>query len=157
MSHLLFWIDRALSAAIGGALTGIFFLNMFQVGGRYLFGIGAVWIPDVTRFLFIWMVFLGTALMHMRGKHLAIDFVQLRLPTRLRWAAEGLIGISMFAMAGILTVVGWRIMQIRMEIPYTGWEVPTGYAYLAVPVAAGLIGLTSLVNLSQWMQGSGRR
>jgi TRAP-type C4-dicarboxylate transport system permease small subunit len=146
------WFDRALSAAIGAALVGIFFLNMYQVGGRYLFGIGAVWIPDVTRFLFIWMVFLGTALMHLRGRHLVIDYVRERLPGGLRRAAEALICAGMCGLAGVLLVVGWRIMQIRMDIPYTGWEVPTGYAYLAVPAAAALIALTSVMNLWEWLQ-----
>ncbi len=144
-------LDRTLSAAIGAGLLVIFLLNMYQVGGRYLFGVGEVWIPDVTRFLFIWMVFLGTALMHLRRGHLAIDFVQVRLPIRLRRASEALIGGSMVAMAGILLVVGWRIMRIRMDIPYTGWEVPTGFAYAAVPVAAALIGLISLANLYEWL------
>lgn len=150
MRFLRSWLDTVLSLGIGVALLGTFLLNMYQVGGRYLFGMGEVWIPDVTRFLFIWMVFLGTALMHMRGKHLVIDFVQLRLPKPLRWAAEGLISLGMLGMAGILAAVGWRIMQIRMDIPYTGWEVPTGYAYLAVPVAALLIGWTSVLNLWEW-------
>ncbi|HSB80344.1 MAG TPA: TRAP transporter small permease [Candidatus Methylomirabilis sp.] len=145
-------LDRILTTAIGLALLAIFFLNMYQVGGRYLFGIGAVWIPDVTRFLFIWMVFLGTALMHLRRGHLVIDFVQVRLPNRLRHATEALISVSMLAMAIILLAVGWRIMQIRMDIPYTGWEIPTGYAYAAVPVAAVLIGLISLANLYEWLQ-----
>jgi TRAP-type C4-dicarboxylate transport system permease small subunit len=96
------------------------------------------------------MVFLGTALMHLRGRHLVIDFIQVRLPTRTRRATELAITVSMFAMACTLLVVGWRIMVIRMDIPYTGWEIPTGYAYLAVPVAAALIGLTSLINLWLW-------
>ena len=156
MKRLSSQLDAILSSAIGMVLLGIFLLNMYQVGGRYLFGIGAVWIPDVTRFLFIWMVFLGTALMHMRGKHLVIDFVLLRLPARLRWAVEGFIGFSMLGMAGVLTAAGWRIMRIRMDIPYTGWEVPTGYAYLSVPVAAMLIAVTNLVNLwGWWREGRG--
>lgn len=149
-------LDRTLTAAIGAALLIIFCLNLYQVGGRYLFGIGAVWIPDVTRFLFIWMVFLGTALMHLRGQHLMIDFVQVRLPARLRRAAEALIGLAMLALAIVLLLAGWRIAGIRMDIPYTGWEVPTGYAYLAVPVAAALIGVTSLANLWEWWRGTGR-
>jgi len=140
-------LDRILSTAIGVSLLGIFFLNLYQVGGRYLFGVGAVWIPDVTRFLFIWMVFLGTALMHLRRTHLSIDFVQVRLSLPLRRVIEAGIAGAMLAMAGVLLVVGWRIAAIRMDIPYTGWEVPTGYAYLAVPVAAVLIGMMSLGNL----------
>jgi TRAP-type C4-dicarboxylate transport system permease small subunit len=155
MRILLSRLDRILSAGIGTALLGIFFLNMYQVGGRYLFGIGAVWIPDVTRFLFIWMVFLGTALMHLRGKHLVIDFIRERLPAHVRRATELVISGAMLAMACILLGVGWRIMVIRMDIPYTGWEIPTGYAYLAVPVAALLIGLTNLVNLWEWWSGGG--
>jgi TRAP-type transport system small permease protein len=146
-------LDRTLSAAIGAGLLAIFILNMYQVGGRYLFGIGAVWIPDVTRFLFIWMIFLGVALMHLRRGHLVLDFFQVRLPIRWRRATEALISASMLAMASILLVVGWRIMLIRMDIPYTGWEIPTGYAYAAVPVAAAFIGLTCLANLYELLQG----
>ena len=156
MEHVRFWMDRILTTAIGAGLIGIFLLNLYQVGGRYLFGIGAVWIPDVTRFLFIWMVFLGTALMHLQKKHLVIDFVQLRMPHPLRRATEALISAGMLLMAVLLVVVGWRIMQIRMDIPYTGWDIPTGYAYLAVPVAAALIALTSLMSLWEWASGGKR-
>jgi len=148
-------LDRLLSLAIGLALAGIFALNLYQVGGRYLFGIGAVWIPDVTRFLFVWMTFLGTALMHQRRKHLVIDFVLLKLSPRWRWAADGLIGFGVLGLSLVLLVVGWRIMQIRMDISYTGWEVPTGYAYLAVPIAAGLIALSSLDTLWSWVRRRG--
>jgi TRAP-type C4-dicarboxylate transport system permease small subunit len=146
-------LDRILSTAIGAGLLTIFALNMYQVGGRYLFGVGAVWIPDITRFLFIWMVFLGTALMHLRQKHLVIDYVQLRLPARLRRTSEALIAGAMLALAGLLIVAGWRIAMIRMDIPYTGWEIPTGYAYLAVPVCGALVAVISLVNLWEWLRG----
>jgi hypothetical protein len=39
---------------------------------------------------------------------------------------------------------------LGLDIPYTGWEVPTGYAYLAVPVAALTIGVIDLVNPWEW-------
>ena len=148
-------LDRLLALVIGATLAGIFGLNLYQVGGRYLFGIGAVWIPDVTRFLFVWMTFLGTALVHLRRRHLLIDFVLLKLSPRWRWAAEGVIGLGMLGLSLVLLVVGWRIMQIRMDISYTGWEIPTGYAYLAVPIAAGLIALNSLDTLWGWVRRRG--
>jgi TRAP-type C4-dicarboxylate transport system permease small subunit len=143
-------MDRLLSAAVGAGLIGIFLLNLYQVGGRYLFGIGEIWIPDLTRFLFIWMVFLGAALMHLRKKHLVIDFVQLRLPASLRRAAEACVSAGMLVLAGILVVVGWRIAQIRMDIPYTGLEIPTGYAYMAVPIAAAVMAATDLADVLEW-------
>ena len=152
LSRLLGALDRVLSFALGAILIGIFCLNLYQVGGRYLFGVGAVWIPDVTRLLFIWMVFLGAALMHQRKRHLVIDVLLLKFPGRARRTIEALIAVGMLGLAGVMAAVGWRIMQIRMDIPYTGLEIPTGYAYLAVPVAAFLIGLTSLANMWEWRQ-----
>jgi TRAP-type transport system small permease protein len=150
-------LERVLSFAVGAILIIIFLLNLYQVGGRYLFGVGAVWIPDLTRLLFIWMVFLGTALMHQRKRHLVIDVLLLKFPGSARRTIEALIALGMLGLAGVMAVVGWRIMQIRMEIPYTGLEIPTGYAYVAVPVAAALIALTSLANLWEWLQAGGRR
>jgi TRAP-type C4-dicarboxylate transport system permease small subunit len=140
-------LDRLLSAAIGAALLVIFFLNMYQVGGRYLYGIGAVWIPDLTRLLFIWMVFLGTALMHLRNRHLVIDYLLLKMPPALRRASARGIAAGMLAIALVLILAGWRIAQIRMDIPYTGLEISTGYAYLAVPIAAVLIAFTAVSDL----------
>lgn len=145
-------LDRGLSLIIGGILIVIFLLNLYQVGGRYLFGVGAIWIPDLTRLLFIWMVFLGTALMHQRKRHLVIDFLLLKFRRSARRAVEAAIGVGMLALAGVMAAAGWRIMQIRMDIPYTGLEIPTGYAYLAVPVAAVLIGLTNVANMWEWRQ-----
>jgi len=142
-------LDRILSAAIAVALLGVFFLNMYQVIGRYLFGIGAVWIPDLTRLLFIWMVFLGTVLMYLRRRHLMIDFVQVRMPAGVRRATETVIAGSMLALSLILVWVGWRIAMIRMDIPYTGLEIPTGTAYLAVPFSGVLLFLVSVMHLWQ--------
>jgi TRAP-type C4-dicarboxylate transport system permease small subunit len=149
-------LDRILVAAVAVALLGIFFLNMYQVIGRYLFGIGAVWIPDLTRLLFIWMVFLGTVLVFLRRRHLVIDFVQVRMPGGARRATETVIAASMLALSLTLARVGWRIAMIRMDIPYTGLEIPTGIAYLAVPAAGLLLALLSAMQLWQllWPGGS---
>ena len=149
MRPLVSILDRILSAAIAVALLGIFCLNLYQVGGRYLFGIGAVWIPDLTRLLFIWMVFLGTVLMYLRRRHLVIDFLQVRMPARVRRATETGIAGAMLALSLILAWVGWRIAMIRMDIPYTGLEIPTGTAYLAVPFSGALLSLVSIMHLWQ--------
>jgi TRAP-type C4-dicarboxylate transport system permease small subunit len=145
-------LDRGLSAIIGGILIVIFCLNLYQVGGRYLFGVGAIWIPDLTRLLFIWMVFLGTVLIHQRKRHLVIDFLLRKFPRSVRRVVDAVIGAGMLLLAGVMAVVGWRIMQIRMDIPYTGLEIPTGYAYLAVPVAGALMAMTDLHDLAAWWQ-----
>jgi TRAP-type C4-dicarboxylate transport system permease small subunit len=37
-----------------------------------------------------------------------------------------------------------------MDIPYTGLEIPTGYAYVAVPIAAAVMAATDVADLLAW-------
>ncbi len=46
----------------------------------------------------------------------------------------------------------WRITVIRMDIPYTGWDIPSGYSYLAVPISAFLMLLFTLADLDPGTQ-----
>jgi TRAP-type C4-dicarboxylate transport system permease small subunit len=42
---------------------------------------------------------------------------------------------------GILVFYGIQITKVRMGIPFETWNLPTGYAYMAVPVNALLMGM----------------
>ncbi len=140
-------IDWGLKNLIGIDFLILFILNVSQIASRSIVGISSVLIPVISRFLFIWLVFLGIAYIYMRKQHLVIEFIKLKLPQNLQHRLSILINIFMAIFLIILVRSGWRIMLIRMDIPYTGWEVPTGYAYLAVPVSASLMLLFTFVNL----------
>ncbi len=145
------WMDRVdgvLKIFIGMDFLLLFVLNVGQIASRSIIGISSVLIPDISRLLFIWMVFLGTASIYKNKHHLIIEFVKLKLPLRLQHQLSVLTDLVMMIFFVILIRAGWRMMMIRMDIPYTGWEVPTGYAYLAVPISAFLMLLFTLSSLS---------
>ncbi len=133
------WVDWGLKILIGFDFLTLFGLNMGQIISRSLLGMSSVLIPDISRFLFIWLVFLGMVLIYLHRQHLVIEFLVTRLSGRVRQRLTTVIQISMAVFFLILIRYGWRIMLIRMDISYTGWEIPTGYAYLAVPVSAALM------------------
>jgi len=141
------WIDKGLKALIGFDFLVLFVLNMGQIISRSFLGVSSVLIPDISRFLFIWLVFLGTASIYMHRQHLVIEFVVTKLSVRLQQRLTTMIQLIMAAFFLILIRYGWRIMVIRMDIPYTGWEIPTGYAYLAVPVSAALMFIVTIADL----------
>jgi TRAP-type C4-dicarboxylate transport system permease small subunit len=141
------WVDGGLRFLIGFDFIALFVLNMGQIISRSLVGVSSVLIPDISRFLFIWLVFLGMVFIYLRRQHLVIEFLITRLPGRVRQRLTTMIEIFMAAFFLILIRYGWRIMVIRMDIPYTGWEVPTGYAYLAVPVSAALMLVITIADL----------
>jgi TRAP-type C4-dicarboxylate transport system permease small subunit len=141
------WIDKGLKALIGFDFLVLFVLNMGQIISRSFLGVSSVLIPDISRFLFIWLVFLGAASIYMHRQHLVIEFLVTKLSVRLQQRLATMIQVFMAAFFLILIRYGWRIMMIRMDILYTGWEIPTGYAYLAVPVSATLMFVITIAHL----------
>ncbi|HUH04916.1 MAG TPA: TRAP transporter small permease subunit [Kofleriaceae bacterium] len=141
LGDLLFWLAGLL-------LLAVFAVNVFNVAARYAFGLGYVWLPDLSRILFVWMIFLGGAAAYIRGQHLVIDVVRTRLRARTRGASELLINAGLAAFFLFLIGAGVRITTVRMRIPYDSWDaVPTAVAYAAVPTAAAIMLLATLVRL----------
>lgn len=146
-------VDRVLKILIGMDFLALFILNVGQITSRSLIGISSVLIPDISRFLFIWLVFLGTASIYNHKQHLVIEFIKLKLPRNFQHRLSILAHVFMMIFFVILIRFGWRIMWIRMDIPYTGWEIPTGYAYLAVPMSAVLMLLFTFADLEYRLKG----
>lgn len=143
-------------ADVIGMIAGILFLalfiaNIIQILNRYLFGISFLWVPDLTRMLFIWVVFLGGATAYIRKQHLMIDFVKDKFSHRTVQRTDELVDLVMVGFLILLIVKGIRITLVRLNIPYDSWNVPTAVAYVAVPVA-GFIMLLATVSrrLDAW-------
>lgn len=127
--------------AVLEALAGVIFLTLFglsivRIAMRYFAGAAWIWLPDLSRLLFIWVVFIGASVLVARNEHLVMDF----FVTKLRPAAARRLGtvirLAELAFFGVMLVGGIRIVEVRMRIPFDTWEFPTGWAYLAVPVCA---------------------
>jgi TRAP-type C4-dicarboxylate transport system permease small subunit len=106
-------MSRGLAFLIGVDFLGLFVLNVGQIASRSILGMSSVSIPDISRFLFIWLVFLGTAAIYLRKGHLAITFLTERFSPALR---RRVALTTQLAMAGFLLILirgGWKIMVIR--------------------------------------------
>ncbi len=54
-------------------------LVIVQVFSRYLFNYSFVWAEELVRYLMIWMVMIGAALVQAKNDHIRIDFFPLML------------------------------------------------------------------------------
>ena len=50
------------------------FIVVVQVFSRYLFNYSFVWAEELVRYLMIWMVMIGSALVQSKNDHIRIDF-----------------------------------------------------------------------------------
>jgi len=119
----------------------LFGLNVVQVTLRYLVGTTWLWVPDLLRLMFVWMVFLGATVLYAWGGHLTVDFLVQRLSPKRRRAAAAIVEGAAIAFFVVLFVKGIEITEKRMRVPFDTWDIPTGYAYVAIAVAAVLMTL----------------
>lgn len=112
---------------------------------RYVFGFSINWSEEFSRYLMIWVAYLGGGLAMREGRHVAIEYLQGLLPPRLAPYARAAVGILILAFLVALTVLGWQLSQFawRQRTPVLG--LPQGAVYLALPIGAALFGLHLLL------------
>lgn len=137
-------IEHAVELAAIGLLIATTVIALLQVFCRYVLGDALAWPEEAARFLFVWFVFLGAAMVTRRHQHITIDMLPRSLSeTALRWHAAFSRLISAGA-SGFLLVVGWQLTtRATFVSPALQW--PHTYLYLAVPVGAALALLLQLL------------
>ena len=142
MKRVTLFLDRfaaLLENLLAAGFMALFAVTILNIVLRNVAGIAWLWIPAFSRLVFIWVVFLGVAAATRRGEHLVVDLLERRLAG---WRRRGLLiaihGV-LLPFYAMLLYYGTTIAQVRMRVPFDTWRVPTGWAYMAVPVAAALL------------------
>lgn len=140
------FLDALIAAPL---LLGIA-LNFTNVVGRYVFGTTIIWADEVLIYVIAWIVFYGSGLVALKGRHLSIDLLSTVMDQRsrilLRVATLALtILVSLFVlysskeMLGVLIRSGQKSIAagIPMVIPHAA--IPLGFAIM---ILAGLAALS---------------
>jgi TRAP-type C4-dicarboxylate transport system permease small subunit len=154
------WIIRAVESLewFAGALFLIlFFLNILRIFLRYLLGVAWLWEPDFSRLLFIWIVFVGAAVLYTTKGHLVIDFFLDRMKQTMRDRMHFVIDLVTAIFLIVLVLRGMEIAKVRMRIPFDTWDLPTGYAYIAVPICSAIMIVITLVRMSEYLRERRKR
>ena len=152
MKRLVEAAIRILELLAGALFLMLFFLNILKITLRYFLGWAWLWVPDFSRLVFIWMVFLGATVLYARGAHLVIDFFLNRMEEAVKRWMNLLIDAGMTVFLIVLLLRGIDITRVRMRIPFDTWDFPTGYAYAAVPVCSAIMIAVSLSRMADLLR-----
>lgn len=131
------WMDgacRALEAVIAAMLALMVVLVFGNVVLRYGFNSGITVSEEVSRWLFIWMTFLGAIVALREHGHLGVDMVVQRLPAAGKKACLALGHL-------VMLYIVWLLWQGSLAQARINWDVtaPTTGASMAIVYAAGLV------------------
>jgi len=138
---------RQLEALIGGILALMVVLVFGNVVLRYGFNSGIAISEEVSRYLFIWLTFLGAIVAVHEHEHLGVDTLVRMLPRKGKLAcvvaSEGL----MLLAVALLFWGSWKQTLINMGTKSPVAQVPLALIYIAGLVASVLMGVLILRNL----------
>jgi len=113
------------------------------VFARYVLNDSIVWAEELSRYLFVWVSFLGGGLGVGRNIHVGIDSLVMLLPERLKLAVQIATELMVVAFTLVLVWVGIQFTAFGMRTDALLLPIPMGYVYLAAPAG----GVVMLVNV----------
>ena len=120
---------RALELAIGGFLAVMVVLVFGNVVLRYGFNSGIVISEELSRWLFIWLTFMGAIVALREHAHLGTDMLVSRLPTRGKKACLLLSQLCMLYINGLFLSGSLEQARINWDVlaPVSGWSMAVVY------------------------------
>lgn len=140
-------IDKALSYVVAVLLVAMSFTVFGNVVCRYFLDASLAWYEEVSRFLLIWIVFLGAVIAYIKGDHLGIDVLLIFLPARLRQVVVVVADLLVLLALAIMFQGGW---EMAMDSLASGWvassvPIPYGWVYMVGPVSAALMFVQAVI------------
>lgn len=114
---------------------------------RYLFNSGITWSEEVSRFLFIWLIFLGAILALKDNEHLGVDSLVKKLPVKGKKIVYFLSNLMMLATLVLVFIGSWKLtlLNVDQSAPATG--LPYAYIYASGLVMSICMGIILISNL----------
>lgn len=122
-------------------------LVTYQVATRYLLNSPSAVSEVLSRYLFIWLVLIGSAYVFGLREHMAITFMRDRMPHNVRVLMEmlGELATTAFALL-VLSVGGYIGMSRQMGQLDSALQIPIGVIYAAIPLCGALTVFYCLYN-----------
>lgn len=146
---------RALEIIIVVCLAVMAMLVFGNVVLRYAFDSGIAVSEELSRLLFVWLIFLGAILASVQRAHIGFDALVARLPLTGRKALVLLTGGLMIWACGMFVVGGWKQMQINLGNSYPVLGISYGWLYGVAIVFGGGMALAIANNIWQTLRSPG--
>lgn len=142
--------ERFIEYMMALALAVMFSAVFINVVLRYLFGSGIAASEELSRLLFVWLIFMGATLAVGRHSHIGFDLIQRKLPTQLRVLCAILSHLLMLYALYLFLDGSWKQYNIGLNIRSTVMQYPLAFMYstgLFASVGMGFYILRNLIRI----------
>jgi TRAP-type C4-dicarboxylate transport system permease small subunit len=96
---------------------------------RYLFNSGITWSEEMSRYLFIWLTFLGAIGAFQNKQHLGVDMLVKRLPNRMKKVVLVISDLMILFTLLLLLNGSWKMTMLNIDSTAPATSLPMSYVY----------------------------
>jgi len=154
MQKLLTGLDWILDRVTLFVLAVLLLVVGAQIFARYVLNHSLFWSEELARYLFIYLVFLGSAIVLRRNGHIQVSFFVERLPPGPQRSVAVLVDLLLLGFVGIVLVQSVRLALMVWTVPTAALLIPWTLVYLGI-----LLGMAAMVLVmfgALWRHVTGR-
>jgi TRAP-type C4-dicarboxylate transport system permease small subunit len=137
-----------------GLLTGVMvLLLMAQVATRYVLRGSMYWAGEMAVWVFIWITYLGAALLYRRKGHIVVKLIDFVLSKRAKKIVEILTDIIVAVFIVIIFYYSIPVVQAYSNQYATAIHISRGLMFLSLPVSLVLIFIFMIDSILQKIRG----
>jgi TRAP-type C4-dicarboxylate transport system permease small subunit len=132
-------LEKSLMVCLLGAMCVLIFL---QILFRYLLNMPLAWTEEISRYCYVWLIYLGASYAVKKRRHLKVDAVLLLFKARGRFVLMTISNLLFMLFCVVIAYYGTDIVYMMQfvrvqESPAVG--IPMSVVYAAVPVGTVLM------------------
>ncbi len=132
-------ITRAVGNLLGLLIGAIVLITLAAVWWRYVINDPLSWTEQISRILFVWVTFLGAAVLYREKSHITIDMFLDMMPETLKSAMVWLIEIGVLLFIVVLFIYGLKLSLDTLPQRFGALDISPASFYFAAPVSAALM------------------
>lgn len=125
-------------------MTIFVFMNVIL---RYFFNSGLTWAEEASRYLFIWLIFLGSIVAYQQNAHLGVDTLVQKLSMKGRKVLFIVNNILLLGTMALVVDGTWKITLLTVDQVSASMRMPLAWVYVSGFIASLSMSFISLHNL----------
>lgn len=138
---------KIIEVIVGILLTLMVAIVFSNVIGRYFLHSSVAWSEEVSRFMMIWLVFLGAVLAYIKNEHLALDLLVTSVPKKVGNYILVLANILVLLAVSVLIKGGYSLAKENISWLSPGASISYGFVYSIVPVCGAILFIQTIFKL----------
>ncbi len=132
-------VTEVAKAALGACVAAIVLITLAAVWWRYVVNAPIAWVEQVSNILFIWITFVGAAVLYRQKLHIGVDMFIGMLNGRAHQVMFWVIELANLTFIVVLFVYSVRLSIDVLPNTYGALDITPAWFYVSAPVACAMM------------------